>query len=58
MRSTLTKVFQNCTKSISIAAAVKLPSKQNLVKIVLCKRKAPKEDILESVHKGTAILNF
>ena len=55
VRSTLTEeatssVIQNCTKSISIAAAVKLPSKQNLAKIVRRKRKAPEEDFSESVH--------
>ena len=55
VRATLTEqatssVIQNCTKSIFIAAAVKLPSKHNLNKIVSRKRKAPEEDFLESVH--------
>ena len=55
MRATLTEeatssVIQYCTKSISIAAAVKLPSKQNSAKIVRRKRKAPEEDFSESVH--------
>ena len=55
MRATLTEeatssVIQNYIKSISIAAAVKLPSRQNLAKIVRRKRKAPEEDFSEYVH--------
>ena len=51
VRSPLTEgatssVIQICIKMLSIAATVELPSKQNLAKIVLRKRKAPEEDFL------------
>ena len=55
LRSTLTEeatssVIQNSTKYISIPAAVKLPSKNSLSKIVRRKRRAPDDDFFESVH--------
>ena len=55
LRSTLTEeptssVIQNSTKYISIPAAVKLPSKNSLSKIVRRKRRTPDDDFFESVH--------
>ena len=52
LRSALTEeptssVIQNSTKSMSIPAAVNLPSKNSLSKIVRRKRRAPDEDFFE-----------
>ena len=55
LRSTLTdevtsSVIQNSTNSISIAASVKLPSKESLSKIVRRKRKLQEVDFYEPLH--------
>ncbi|KAI6647456.1 hypothetical protein LOD99_12452 [Oopsacas minuta] len=47
---TTSSVINKCTESISIPAAVKLPSKESLSKIVRRKRKATELDIFDSVH--------
>ena len=47
---TTSAVINNCTQIISLAASVKLPSKECLSKIVRRKRKAPEVDLFGSVH--------
>ena len=47
---TTSSVINKCTESISISAAVKLPSKTSLSKIVRRKRKAAESEFFGSVH--------